>query len=77
MFPHLRLWLLAIWASSIAGAVVILRLTLGHYELSTFLWAIAAGLVLGIPAALLNWVYLRPNRSREVGLFGQIPPKSS
>ena len=32
------------------------------------------GLVIGVPAALLNWAYLRPNRSREVGLMGQAPP---
>jgi len=74
MFPHLRFWLLALWASSVAGAVVIAGLTLGHYGWSTFLWAAAAGLVIGVPAALLNWAYLRPNRSREVGLLGQAPP---
>ena len=38
MFPHLRLWLIALWTSSVAGAVVILNLTLGHYTLATFLW---------------------------------------
>lgn len=74
MFPHLRLWLIALWTSSVAGAVVILNLSLGHYTAATFLWAGLAGLVIGIPAALLNWAYLRPNRAREVGVLGQVPP---
>ena len=77
MFPHLRIWLLALWTSSVAGAVVIAGLTLGHYGLSTFLWAAAAGLVIGVPAALLNGAYLRPRRSREVGPMGQVPPDRS
>lgn len=74
MFPHLRFWLISLWASSVAGVVLIIGLALGHYHLATFLWAAAAGIVIGIPAALLNWAYLRPNRSREVGLLGQAPP---
>lgn len=74
MFPHLRLWLIALWASSVAGAVVILNLSLGHYSLGTFLWAALAGLVIGVPAALLNWAHLRPNRARQVGVLGQAPP---
>ena len=65
MFPHLRIWLLTLWTSSIAGAVVITGLTLGHYHWSTFLWAALIGLVIGVPAALLNWAYLRPNRPRR------------
>ncbi len=75
MFPHLRFWLISLWTSSVAGAVVILNLSLGHYSLGTFLWAALVGLVVGIPAALLNWAYLRPNRAREVGLLGQAPPR--
>ena len=74
MFPHLRLWLLTLWTSCVAGAVIIAGLTLGNYHWSTFLWAVIAGLVIGVPAALLNWAYLRPRRSREVGLMGQAPP---
>jgi hypothetical protein len=77
MFPHLRLWLITLWTSSVAGAVVILNLTLGHYTLATFLWAAVAGLVIGTPAALLNWAYLRPNRARQVGVLGQVPPDRS
>lgn len=77
MFPHLRLWLIALWTSSVAGAVVILNLTLGNYTLATFLWAAVAGLVIGIPAALLNWAHLRPNRARQVGVLGQVPPDRS
>jgi hypothetical protein len=74
MFPHLRLLLVALWTSSVAGVVVISGLALGHYELATFLWAAVIGIVIGIPAALLNWAYLRPRRSREAGLLGQVPP---
>ena len=74
MFPHLRFWLVTLWTSSVAGAVVILNLTLGHYHLSTFVWAAVVGLVVGVPAALLNWAYLRPNRARQVGVLGQAPP---
>ena len=77
MFPHLRFWLIALWTSSVAGAVVILNLTLGHYTLATFLWAAVSGLVIGIPAALLNWAHLRPNRARQVGVLGQLPPDRS
>ena len=75
MFPHLRLLLISLWTSSVAGAVVITGLALGHYGLATFVWAAIAGLVFGVPAALLNWAYLRPNRSRAVGLLGQAPPE--
>lgn len=74
MFPHLRLWLITLWTFSVAGAVVILNLSLGHYTAATFLWAAVAGLAIGIPAALLTWVRLRPRRARQVGLFGQVPP---
>ena len=76
MFPHLRLWLISLWSSSIAGTVVIGGLALGHYEVATFLWAVAAGLLIGVPAALLNWAYLRPKRAADVGLMGQAPPDS-
>ena len=74
MFPHLRVWLLGLWVTCVAGAVVTLRLSFGHYEPSTFLWAASAGLAIGVPAALLNWVHLRPNRARRVGILGQVPP---
>lgn len=77
MVPHLRLWLIAIWVSSVAGAVVIAGLVLGHYEWATFLWAAILGLLIGVPAALLNWAHLRPNRARQVGVLGQVPPDRS
>ena len=69
MFPHLRLLLISLWTSSIAGTVVIAALTMGFYGWKTFLWAGVVGLVIGVPAALANWAYLRPNRAREVGLI--------
>ena len=74
MFPHLRLWLITLWTSSDAGTVVILNLSLGHCSVGSFLWAAVAGLAIGIPAALLNWAYLRPNRARQVGVLAQAPP---
>lgn len=64
---HLRMFLIHIWAASIAGAVVIAGLAMGHVAAATFVCGAILGLVLGVPAALLNWVYLRPNRSREIG----------
>ena len=64
---HLRMFLIHIWAASIAGTVVIAGLAMGHVAAATFVWGAILGLVLGVPAALLNWVYLRPNRSREIG----------
>jgi len=70
MFPHLRLILIVLWTSCIAGGVVIVGLTLGHFGLGTFVWAAIIGLALGVPAALLNWAWLRPNRARSVGPFG-------
>ena len=51
MVPHLRLWLIALWTSSVAGGVVILNLSLGNYTAGTFLWAALAGLVIGVPQA--------------------------
>lgn len=64
---HLRLFLIHIWVASIAGAAVIAGLVMGYVTLATFIWGAVIGLALGIPAGLLNWVYLRPNRSREIG----------
>lgn len=64
---HLRMFLIHLWVACIAGVVVIAGLSIGKVDLATFLWAAIIGLVLGVPAALLNWVYLRPNRSREIG----------
>lgn len=64
---HLRMFLIHIWVACIAGVVVIAGLAMGHVSLWTFIWGAVIGLVLGIPAALLNWVYLRPNRSRQIG----------
>ena len=64
---HLRLFLIHIWVASIGGAVVIAGLAMGYFTVATFIWSAVMGLALGIPAALLNWVYLRPNRSKEIG----------
>ncbi len=57
-----------------AGAVVILNLSLGPWTLGTFLGAVVAGLAIGIPGPLLTWVRPRPNRARQVGVLGQVPP---
>lgn len=64
---HLRMFLIHIWVASIAGAVVIAGLAMGYFTVATFIWGAVIGLALGVPAALLNWVYLRPNRSKEIG----------
>lgn len=64
---HLRLFLIHIWLASVGGAAVIAGLAMGYFTVGTFIWGAVIGLALGIPAALLNWVYLRPNRSKEIG----------
>lgn len=69
MLPPLRTLLVALWVSSIAGAVVILRLSMGDYSVQAFAIAAAVGLILGVPAAMANWAMLRPRRAREVGLI--------
>lgn len=67
MFPWLRLILVHLWVACIAGAAVVAGLVMGHVSAATFIWAAVIGLVIGIPAGLLNWIWLRPNRSRELG----------
>lgn len=68
MFPHLRVLLVTIWVFCMAGVVIAVGLALGNYPWTTFVWAGVIGVVIGVPAALANWAYLRPNRAREVGL---------
>lgn len=46
---------------------MITGLAMGYFTVGTFIWGAVIGLALGIPAALLNCVYLRPNRSKEIG----------
>ncbi|WP_051070991.1 hypothetical protein [Paracoccus sp. N5] len=67
MVPMLRLFLVHIWVGCVAGAVVIAGLSMGYDNWATFIWAAVIGLALGVPAGLLNWAYLRPNRSRQIG----------
>ncbi|MBL8562069.1 MAG: hypothetical protein JNN06_07285 [Gemmobacter sp.] len=67
MVPYLRILLVHLWVFSVAGAVLIGALSLGYVSIWAFVVAGVAGLVLGVPAGLLNWVYLRPNRARETG----------
>lgn len=67
MLPFLRLVLIHLWVSSIAGVVMTFGLAMGYVSAATFVWAIGIGVVVGVPAALLNWAYLRPNRSRQIG----------
>jgi len=59
--------LVHLWVACIAGTVVIAGLAIGYYDLRTFGAAAFVGVILGVPAGLLNWVWLRPNRSREIG----------
>ncbi|MTH79940.1 hypothetical protein [Paracoccus aestuariivivens] len=67
MIPYLRVFLIHLWVACIAGAVVVAGLAMEQVSVATFAWAGLIGIVLGVPAALLNWAYLRPNRSREIG----------
>ena len=67
MFPVLRPFLITLWVGCIALVVVTLGLVMGYFSGWTFVWAGVVGLVLGVPAGLLNWAWLRPNRSREIG----------
>lgn len=72
MFPYLRALLIVLWVSSIAGAALIAGLTIGIFDPSTFMWSGLLGLLVGVPAGLLNWAYLRPNRSKEEGWRGPL-----
>lgn len=67
MLPFLRLFLMGLWAACVAGACITAALALGYVDVGAFVWSGIAGLVIGVPAGLLNWVYLRPNRSRQIG----------
>lgn len=67
MFPYLRIFLIHLWVACTAGAVLIAGLSMGLVSVQTFIWAGVIGLVVGVPAGLLNWAYLRPNRSRALG----------
>ncbi len=66
MVPHLRILLVSLWVLCVAGAVVTAGLSQGYYSWLTFAWAAIFGIAIGVPAALLNWAHLRPNRAREV-----------
>lgn len=68
LFPPLRIWLITLWVGCIGGAVVTIGLALGHYSWTPFVIGAVLGLLIGIPAGLANWAYLRPRRSRELGL---------
>lgn len=70
MIPPLRTLLVALWVACVAGAAVIVGLALGYYSWATFAVAAGAGLLIGVPAALANWVHLRPNRAKELGYPG-------
>lgn len=67
MIPFLRMFLIHLWVACIAGAVAIAGLAMGYISVWTFVWAAVIGVVLGVPGGLLNWAYLRPNRSRQIG----------
>lgn len=67
MVSFLRLILVHIWVACVAGVVTIAGIVMGYVSVATFIWAGIIGLAIGVPAGLLNWAYLRPNRSREIG----------
>ena len=66
MFPHLRVLLVSLWASCVAGVVVIAGLAQGYYDWLTFAWAVVFAVSIGVPAGLLNWAHLRPDRAAEM-----------
>lgn len=68
MYAPLRTFLVTLWVACVAGAAVIAGLALGHYSWATFIFAAVIGLVVGVPAGMANWAYLRPNRARALGL---------
>ena len=61
MIPPLRSILISIWVACVAGAAVIVGLSLGHFTWQMFAISAIVGLVVGVPAALVNWMYLRRN----------------
>lgn len=73
MVPYLRLLLVHLWVACIAGAVVVAGLAMGYVGTQTFLWAALVGLAIGVPAALANWAYLRPNAARRLGWTWRLP----
>ncbi len=67
MVPYLRLYLVHLWVACIAGAALIAFMALGQINLAAFIWSGLIGLAVGIPAGLLNWAYLRKDKSRRIG----------
>lgn len=67
MPPPLRSLLIALWVTCLGGAVVVVGLSLGYYSWGVFAIGAIVGLAVGIPAALLTWARLRPNRAAETG----------
>ncbi|WP_395539512.1 hypothetical protein [Neotabrizicola sp. sgz301269] len=63
MIAPLRTLLIALWVTCVAGTAVVAGLVLGYYSWATFAVAALAGVLIGVPAALANWVHLRPNRA--------------
>ena len=77
MLPPLRTLLVSLWVACLAGAVVIAGLVLGQYSWTTFFLAGIIGLLVGIPAGLANWVWLRPDKAQRTGVLGQEPPRAA
>ena len=67
MIAPLRTLLITLWAFCVAGAVVIAGLALGAYDGWTFVAAGVTGALVGVPAGLMTWARLRPNKARRLG----------
>lgn len=67
MVFSLRIIVVALWVACVAGAALVAGLVMGEVNSGTFLWSGVIGLVVGVPAGLLNWAWLRPNRARTIG----------
>lgn len=66
MVFSLRIIVIALWVACVAGAALVAGLAMGEINAGSFLWSGVIGLVIGIPAGLLNWAWLRPNRARSL-----------
>ncbi|WP_333684729.1 hypothetical protein [Pontibaca methylaminivorans] len=72
MVPLLRILLIHLWVACVAGAVMTAGLAMGEINIWTFVWAGVIGLVIGVPAGMVNWAWLRPNRARTIGWTREI-----
>ncbi len=59
MLPPLRTWLVVLWVACVAGAVVIVALSLGWIGWQPFAVGAIVGVVIGVPGGLWNARYIK------------------